>query len=191
MSAQQPEKPSRYDRSFGGLIAAMIATVVIVGGFVGVRALLREQPNIEPDKVDYLKNVQQLNDAGVDSVIYPPTLPPGWKATSVTYERGNPPTWGIGMLTDDKEFVGLVQQAADPDVLLEEYVDESPHDDGPATVPSTVGDTWETWSDDGGDHAYVLEDATTGQTVMVYGSASPEVLEAFMQTLTTDPLPPA
>jgi hypothetical protein len=191
VTAQQPEKPNRYNRSFAGLVGAMILTVVIVGAYVGVRALIREQPNITPDKVDYLQQVQELNDAGVDTVIYPPTLPEGWKATSVDYERGDPPTWSIGIVTDDKEFLGVRQEAADVDTLVKRYVDEHADEGEVVTVPSAVGEQWQTWSDDGGDHAFTLEDAATGQTVIVYGSASVEVQEAFIESLTTDPLPPA
>ena len=189
MSAQQPEHPSRYDRSFNGLIAALVATVVIIAAYVGIRALLRDQPDVTADSVDYLSQVEELNDAGVTTVVYPPTLPPGWRATSVDYDPGTPLTWSLGFVTDDDEFVGIRQEKADVDDLIDTYVDEDADEGDPATVPSAVGDTWQTWTDDGGDSAFLLEDAATGQTVLVYGSASVAQQEAFISTLTTDPLP--
>jgi hypothetical protein len=195
VSAQQPgpsgppEKPSRYDRSFGGLLIAMVVCVVLVAGFIGVRALLRVNPDVSKDSVEYLPKVQELNDAGIDDVVYPPSIPPGWRATSVDYERGTPYLWGVGFVTADDEFVGIRQQKADLDDLLHTYVDAHPDQGKDVTIPSALGTTWQTWSDSGGDHAFVISDGTTGQTVMVYGSASVAEQEAFIATLTTDPLP--
>ena len=59
-----PERPSRYDRNFGGLLAAMVVTVLFVGGYVGFRALTRDQPDLEPD-VDYASCVAYLQEADV------------------------------------------------------------------------------------------------------------------------------
>ena len=119
-----PERPSRYDRNFGGLLAAMLVTVLFVGGYVGFRALTRDQPELEPD-VDYASCVAYLQEAGV-TVVYPRELPSGWRANVIHYARGNPPAWRIGLVTDQDEFVGVVQQEEDVDDLLTQYVDESP-----------------------------------------------------------------
>jgi hypothetical protein len=188
VSTQQPEKPSRYNRSFGGLVGSMIIAVIVVVAFVAVRGLVRESPDVEPEAVDYLGQVGDLQAAGVQ-VVYPPTLPSGWIATSTDYERGSVPDWSIGVLTDDDEFVGVRQSADKPEDLLHTYVDENPLQGPDVTVPSAVGESWQTWSDEGGDHAYLRTDEATGQTVMVYGSASPEQQESFLMTLTTDPVP--
>jgi len=188
--AGPPEQPSRYNRSFGGLVAAMIATVVFVAAYVGFRALTRDQPDIEP-RVDYASCVGYLQEADVQ-VVYPRSLPPGWTATSINFENGAPPQWRIGLLTDDDEFVGVVQDQDDVDDLLDHYVDPSPSQGDDAAPENSLGvTTWQTWSDAGGDHAFstVLEAGPlAGQTVLVYGSASVADQEAVVGLLTLDPV---
>ena len=188
--AATPEQPSRYNRSFGGLVAAMIATVVFVAAYVGFRALTRDQPEIEP-KVDYASCVAYLQEADV-TVVYPASLPSGWTATSIDFERGEPPQWRIGMLTADDEFVGVVQQQADVDDLLDHYVDANPRQGEDASPENTLGVTsWQTWSDSGGDHAFSAELSAgplAGQTLLVYGSAPVADQEAVLASLTLDPV---
>jgi len=188
--AAAPEQPSRYNRSFGGLVAAMIATVVFVAAYVGFRALTREQPDIEP-RVDYASCVGYLQEAGLE-VVHPRSLPSGWRASSISFERGAPPQWRIGMLTDDDEFVGVVQEQDDVDDLLDHYVDPSPRQGDDAAPENSLGATsWQTWSDTGGDHAFstVLESGPlAGQTLLVYGSAPVADQEAVVGLLTLDPV---
>src|SRR3954451_24438114 len=123
--SEPPERPSRYDRSFGGLIAALIATVLFVAAYVGFRAFIREQPDVEPESVNYLSCVSDLQGAGT-TVVYPVALPAGWIDTSVDVELGQPPGWRIGMLTNGRGFVGLVQQDKAVDDLVTTYVDKVP-----------------------------------------------------------------
>jgi hypothetical protein len=189
-AATPPEQPSRYDRSFGGLLAAMIVTVLFVAAYVGFRALTRDQPDVV-EKVDYLSCVAYLQEADV-TVVYPGELPPHWKATSINFERGNPPRWRVGMVTDDDEFVGVVQQKMEVADLLHSYVDQSPAQGDDAAPVNTLGAAqWQTWSDAGGDHAFstVLDSGPlAGQTLLVYGSASVADQEAVLATLTLDPV---
>jgi hypothetical protein len=185
-----PERPSRYDRSFGGLLAAMIVTVLFVAAYVGFRALTRDQPDLEPD-VDYASCVAYLQEADVQ-VAYPRELPSGWRANAIHFVRGSPPQWRIGLLTDGDEFVGVVQQEADLDDLLTKYVDESPSQGEDTAPANSLGATvWQTWSDAGGDHAFstVLGSGPLdGQTVLVYGSAPVADLERVLRALTLDPV---
>jgi hypothetical protein len=185
-----PEQPSRYDRSFSGLLAAMIVTVLFVAAYVGFRALTRDQPDVD-QKVDYLSDVKDLEEAGVD-VIYPCQLPEGWQSTSTTFERGTPPKWGIGIVTDDDKFVGIRQEDTDVDDLLDTYVDENPQQGDDASPANHLRiSIWQTWSDSGGDHAF---SATTkgralgGQILLVYGSASVAQQEELIDLLTTLPI---
>jgi hypothetical protein len=184
-----PERPSRYDRSFGGLLGAMVVTVVFVAAYVGFRALTREQPDIEPD-VDYASCVALLQDADV-VVAHPASLPDGWRATAVHYQRSAPTQWRLALLTDDDEFVGVVQQEEDVDDLLHEYVDEHPDQGEDAAPGNSLGATsWQTWSDAGGDHAFSTEPPSgplVGQTLLVYGSAAVADLETVVGLLTLDP----
>ena len=185
-----PERPSRYNRTFGGLLGAMVVTVLFVAAYVGFRAVTREQPDVE-QKVDYLSCVAYLQDADV-AVVYPVGLPDGWTATSIDFERGTPPTWRMGMLTGDVEFVGVVQEQTDVDDLLRSYVDKTPVQGDDATPDNSLGATsWQTWSDAGGDHALstVLDSGPlAGQTLLVYGSAPVADQEAVLGRLTLDPV---
>jgi hypothetical protein len=185
-----PERPSRYDRSFGGLLAAMVVTVLFVAAYVGFRALTRDQPDLEPD-VDYASCVAYLQEADV-SVVYPRELPSGWRANAIHFVRGDPPEWRIGLITDGDEFVGVVQQDGDLDDLLTKYVDENPSQGEDAAPANSLGATvWQTWSDPGGDHAFstVLgAGPLAGQTMLVYGSAPVADQERVVQALTLDPV---
>lgn len=183
------EQPSRYDRSVAGLIVALLVTVVVVSAYVGFRAITREQPDVRPEPVDYLQSVGALQGAGT-LVVYPRELPDGWIATTIDYEPGEPPEWGIGMLTDDGKFVGVQQQDAAVEDLVATYVDEDP-EAGEDAAPENALDvaSWQTWSDEGGDRAFTAEPATgplAGQAVLVYGSASVADQEELIGLLTLD-----
>ena len=53
MTAGPTEKPGRYQRSANGMVGAMVVLVLLVGGFVAVQALGRDQ-DVDPVKtVDY------------------------------------------------------------------------------------------------------------------------------------------
>ena len=185
-----PEQPSRYDRNFGGLLAAMVVTVLVVGAYVGFRALTRDQPDLDPD-VDYASCVAYLQEADLP-VVYPQELPSGWRASVIHFGRGTPPDWRIGLLTDQDEFVGVVQQQDDVDDLLTQYVDENPTQGDDASPDNGLGVTsWQTWSDAGGDHAFSTELSSgplAGETLLIYGSAPVADQEALLRELTLDPV---
>ena len=186
-----PERPSRYDRNFGGLVAAMIVTVLFVGGYVGFRALTRDQPELDPD-VDYASCVAYLQDADV-SVAYPQSLPSQWRANVIHFVRGNPPGWRIGLLTDRDEFVGVVQQPDDADDLVDAVRRREPPSRATTRHRRTawVSTSWQTWSDPGGDHAFSTELSSgplAGETLLVYGSASVADQETVLRALTLDPV---
>lgn len=180
------EKPGRYQRSTAGLIGAILITLVAIGGFVVLRALVRDEVEAEPEPVDYLESVGFAQDAGAD-VAYPSSVPEGWAATSVDYQPGDPPAWGVGFLTDEMLFVGVRDEDASLDDLLETYVDEDEDDIEQLEdrkVDSQVSPSWEVFVDDGGDRAYATE--VGDRVVLVYGSAPSEDLELVVERLTTD-----
>jgi hypothetical protein len=191
-AASPPERPSRYNRSFGGLLAAMLVTVLFVAGYVGLRALFREQPDVE-QKVDYLPCVAYVQQADV-TVVHPATLPAGWRANSMHFERGTPPGWRLGVLTDHDEFVGVVQQKASLQDLLKTYVDDAPTPGDDVAPDNRLGVAdWQSWSDGGGDHAFSAQPDSgplAGETVLVYGSAPVAELESFLGSLTVEPVGP-
>jgi hypothetical protein len=119
-------------------------------------------------------------------VVYPPSLPDGWTPTSVAFDPGDRPAWGVGMLTDDGKFVGVRQEDDDLDNLVDFYVDEDAVEGDTITVDGALVPEWQEWSDAGGDHAYA---ASIGDhEVLVYGPAPTDDLLTIVRSLTDAPL---
>lgn len=181
------EQGGRYNRSFEGLIGAMIILVVAVLGFVVFRSLFSDPPVQPVPQVDYEALVSGLQDIGVEPV-YPVDLPDGWRATEVRFDPGKQPRVEINLYTDDKNFVGLRQVDDDVDDLLSEVGVDNPSKGDPLTgaAAGDVAGTWDAWTDEDGDHAY---SATVGEdTVIVYGSVPADELADVVSRLTTDPV---
>ena len=175
------EQPSRYTRSFSGMVGALIVTVLVVLAYVVWRGLFRTDVDETPAAVDWQDSVELADQAGLD-VVRPRELPTGWTATSVELFAGDDPRWGLGVLTDDGDFIGIRQQDTSVDELVRVYVDEKAEAGDDARVASDVTDTWQTWSDDGGDHGYATE--LGDEAVLVYGSAPVDDIESYLGLLT-------
>lgn len=175
------EQPSRYTRSFSGMTGALIVTVLFVLAFVLWRGLFRGDVDETPQPVDWQERVELAEQADL-RVVHPRELPAGWTATSAELAAGDDPRWGLGVLTDDGDFIGIRQQDASITELVELYVDEKAEPGDDATVSSEITDSWQTWSDDGGDHGFSTE--LGDEALLVYGSAPAGDIEAFMGLLT-------
>ena len=175
------EQPSRYTRSFSGMVGALIVTVLVVLAYVVWRGLFRTDVDETPAAVDWQDSVELADQAGLD-VVRPRELPTGWTATSVELFAGDDPRWGLGVLTDDGDFIGIRQQDTSVDELVRVYVDEKAEAGDDARVASDVTETWQTWSDDGGDHGYATE--LGDEAVLVYGSAPVDDIESYLGLLT-------
>lgn len=182
-------KPGRYQRSFGGLIGSMIVLVIAVLAIVVFREVFRNTPEVKPEAVDYLPLVTSLQEAGRE-VAYPAELPEGWMVTSVEAQPGQRPAWRLGMLTDGDKYAGVVQRDEDLDDLVVEHVDEDASEDGAVELDSPLATSWESFSDEGGDHAFgtTITTATGEETLLVYGSAPVEDLRTLVELLTLDPV---
>ena len=177
----QEGQPSRYNRSFGGMTGALIVTVLFVVAFVTWRGLFRTDTDDTPVPVDWQESVELADQAGLQ-VVRPRQLPAGWIATSVDLRAGDEPRWGLGVLTDEGDFVGIRQQDTSVDALVEQYVDEKAEAGEDASVDSEITDTWQTWSDPGGDHGWSTE--VGDDAVLVYGSAPVADIVAYLGLLT-------
>jgi hypothetical protein len=164
----------------------MLITVVAVVAFVGFRSLVSDEPDVEPEAVDYLETVGLAQDGDVEPV-YPAELPAGWIATRAEVLPDAPPGFDLAMLTGDDEFVGMVWSGEPIDDLLAERVDDEDLEDAdPLTVAGSVARQWEGYADPGGDLAYAAEVAD--HVVLVYGSAPADDLLTLVESLTTAPL---
>lgn len=179
-------RPGRYQRSFSGMVGALLVLVLVIGGYAAFRAIFRDDLVVTPEAVDYLDSVALAQEAQLP-VAYPPTLPEGWIATGVDIDASTGFTWALKLLTDDQRFVGVRQDPGELGDLISTYVDEDAVEGEEVTLDSEVASSWRVWTDVGGDTAYVAE-VPPGH-LMVYGSAPPEQLRELIGTLTTDPLP--
>jgi len=186
MSTSSVGSPGKYQRSVGGLAAALVLTVVAVGGLLWLLGLFRSDLEIDPERVDYQPIVGEAQDAGF-APVYPDSLPDGWTPTGYQVVPGEQPAFEMNLLTeDDEDFVGIRQDdAAEADMLAEYVVGELAPTDI-YSVRGSVAEAWQGYEDEDGDTAYVSE--VGGETVLVYGSASPEELQDLIGRLTTEPI---
>jgi hypothetical protein len=168
------------------LVGALLVLLVVVGAFVVLRELGREELEVEPEVIDYLPVVESVQEAGLE-VAYPPSLPEGWQATSVDAGPGDDVVFGLGMLTAEDRFAGLRQESTTLEKLVEVYVDENAAAGEPIQAGSgELAGEWRTFTDQDGDTAFGRE-APDG-TLLVYGSASRDDLLLLLDELTLAPV---
>ena len=166
-----------------GLIGALLVSLVAIGGYVGFRALNREDLEVRPEPIELAEAVQVGEQAGARPT-YPDPMPEGWTATSVDTGSVDEPAWGLGLHTADGRFAGIRREQASLEDLLETYVDASATQGRTITVDTPLARRWQSWTDDGGDTAYA---AKVGQEwLLVYGSAAGAELRALLPLLTEE-----
>lgn len=182
---------SRYPRTSGGLVGAMLITVVAVVGFVAFRAVFSDNEPTPIRTVDYQAIVKVGRADRQLSVLAPETLPAGWKATSATYDDGVSPAWHLGMLTEERRYVGVEESGTSIGDLVDEHVDRDAVQGEDVTI---AGEAWETWTDAGGDYAVaraVRSGGRTTESVLVVGTAPEAEIRDFAATLKGGTVPAA
>ncbi len=169
----------------------MAGALVVVVGLVVAVVVIRsagQEPTPLP-AADWQAWVKSGRADGKLAVMAPARLPDGWRATSAAYESGTAPLWRMGMLTGSKKFVGLAESAASTEDLVQEYVDENAERGDDVTIE---GETWQSWTDAGGDYAVVRTLATPSggqERVLVYGSAPDGAIRDFAGSLSSQVVP--
>ncbi|HEY0905120.1 MAG TPA: DUF4245 family protein [Marmoricola sp.] len=180
----QPGNP-RTQRSFAGMAGALIVVVVLVLLWFGFRALTSENEPTPVRTVDWQAWVKSGRAEHQLLTFAPTRLPAGWRATSVDYAGGRDAHWHVGMLTDTGRYVGIEESTSSTDDLVEQYIDEEAERGEDVVVD---GQTWQTWTDDGGDYALARSVEVGGrpyESVLVGGSAPAADIRDFVETLTT------
>ena len=175
------EQPGRYQRSFSGMIGAMVVLLLAVGAFVLFRDVNREDPVSPVKAVDYQGPVEYARDNADFDLLAPDPLPEGWIVTSVTFDQASDrreQAWHLGSLTDELLYVGLEQAPRPVSAMVEEFVDPDAVQGDDVEV---AGRTWETWSDAGDDLALVNDSGDV--TTLVVGRVPQETLEELIVTL--------
>jgi len=167
----------RYQRSATGMIGALVVLLAVIAGFVVFREVIREDPESPVDAVDYQQPLGFAREQAGFPVLAPERLPDGWKATNVDFTP-EPVHWHLGVLTDEGRYVGLEQAVVSEKSMVRTYVDPEPSQGADITID---GQSWSTWTDQGGDTALVRKEAKV--TTLVIGSVSQEVLVDYVESL--------
>jgi len=161
----------RYQRTPGGLVGAMLVTVLVVVAFAAFRGLTRDNEPTPVRAVDYATWVKAGRADGKLALLVPDPLPLGWRATSASYATGSAPAWHLGLLTSEDSYVGVEEARESVDDLVAEHVDAD------ATQGDAVrigGQRWQSWTDAGGDYAVgrsLKGPDGTPESVLVVGTA--------------------
>ena len=178
----QPANP-RPARSVAGMVGALIVVVAI--GVVWVKIGGSDEKPTPVRTVDWAVWVKAGRADQQLSLFAPATLPTGWRATSAGYVSGTDAHWHLGLLTDSAKYVGIEESRASTEDLVEQYVDQDAVRGKDVTLG---GETWQTWTDAGGDYALVRAVEVGGrpyESVLVGGSAAEAAIRQFAGTLTS------
>ncbi|TCO48262.1 uncharacterized protein DUF4245 [Kribbella antiqua] len=174
---EQNRKDRAKARTLKNMVWALLACFVVVA-FLMIVTWRPKQETIKA--VEY---TAQLEDAKKVApwVRGPDPLPAGWTATSVEFRtpEQSPNTWHLGVVTNEKKYVGLEQSNVTGAKFQSEELGRT-SDDGTATVE---GVTWQrkVLLDRKGENALVL--VGSGATTIVVGDAGYPALEAFASVL--------
>jgi hypothetical protein len=178
------ETPARPQRSVPGMIGAMLVLLLIIGVFVGLRALIRENVAVPPTPVDYLAAAAGAQDLG-RTVLYPATLPADWVVTSVAVPRTVEQPWALGMVTDERTFIALRQESLSAQALVRAELGPQAGIAGAIEVAGSVVAGWRRVSSP--DESGLVAEHPEG-TILVYGTADPRDLRLLAATLTEAPV---
>ncbi|MEU4194594.1 DUF4245 domain-containing protein [Kribbella sp. NPDC026611] len=159
------------------LVFAMLVCLVVVA-FLIVVTWRPKQETVKP--VEYTAQLQDARAAAA-WVRGPEPMPSGWTATSVEFRapEQEPMTWHLGVVTDQKKYVGLEQSNVTGGKFLADKLGRT-DDDGTSTVGAV---TWQrkVLLDRKGENALVL--VGSGVTTIVTGNAGYSALETFASVL--------
>ena len=192
---EQTGRPGKYNRSPGGLVVALVTTVVVIAALGIFMRAFRHDTDVKPVHVNYLAAVRDAQGAELSGVklepVYPTELPLGYFATQAQVPEDDD-GFQINLLRGDKDFIGIrVAKKAVIAQLVHEDIDPNATGATGYVVPDEIAGPlarrWDGYRDNGGDTGY---SATIGNLkVLVYGSAPAEDLQQVVDRLTTAPLP--
>ena len=176
----------RSRKTVNNLVLSLLATLVAV--LVIVLIVPRSDKPIDRD-VDYRAVAAQVQ-TGVDEPLVSPELPAGWRANAAKWRSGandQMPSWYIGLLTAENEFIGLTQALDTNPTWLSTQLQDSP-----ATETVTIaGVRWDAYlnvapEDDRGNFDYALVTTAGRSTYLLIGTAESDEFEVLASALATD-----
>lgn len=172
------ERAGRYQRTFSGLVGAMVVLVLVVLAFVALRAINRNDVEDPVKAIDYTESLELWQSEAQFPLLTPPELPAGWIATSVSFDKDKPQAFHLGVLTDERRYIGIEQKRADVASMVSEFVDEGAEE---GTTVQAAGALWTVYTDAGGDTALVSR--TDGVTTLVVGTVPQALLVQYVDSL--------
>jgi hypothetical protein len=164
-------------QTVGNMVFALLICLVVAAFLIIVTWRPKEE------KVRAVEYTAQLQDArkAAPWVRGPEPMPSGWTATSVEFRapQQEPITWHLGIVTDQKKYVGLEQSNVTSGKFVSDKLGRT-DDDGTATVG---GVTWQRkiLLDRKNENALIL--VGSGVTTIVTGNAGYPALETFAASL--------
>lgn len=178
VSGQAGGSPGRYQRSFGGMVGAMVVLAAVVLAFVAYRAVNRSDVADPVRSIAFAEDLPFYRSKATFPLLAPSSLPDGWRATSARFNVTEPQTWHLGVLTDKDRYLGLEQAHESVRTMVASFVDKEATQ-GPDVVVNGV--TWQSFSDSGGDHALVRQEGEV--TTLVVGSGSAQQIRDYVGML--------
>ncbi|HSV41546.1 MAG TPA: DUF4245 domain-containing protein [Nocardioidaceae bacterium] len=172
------ERAGRYQRSFSGMVGALLVLLAVILVLVLLRDGARDDVPDPVRAIDYSESLEFYRAEAEFPLLAPPSLPDGWKATSVSFKPARPQTWHLGVLTDEGRYIGLEQSRDTESTMVAEHVDPGATDTDPVTI---AGERWNAYRDEGGD--YALARRSGGITTLVVGTATEDELVAYVDSL--------
>ncbi len=180
-----PERaPNRYQLP----LISMVGAMVVVLAFISVGRIWRavtdaDQGTTQPT-VDYSGWVRSAKQDGRLQVLVPTMVPPGWRATSASYDSGVVPRWHLGMLIKDKTYVGLDESLMPMSDMVSKYVGKGGKRGAKVTIG---GQQWQSWTNDQGDYllsrSFAAPKGKLPEQIFVGGSATPDQVRSYVASL--------
>ena len=174
--AKSREERARF-RTLRNMVWSLLACFVVVAFIAGVTWRPHEEKVRTVDYSGHLTEARKL----ADWVRAPEPMPAGWQPTSVELRspEQSPITWHLGIVTDQKKYVGLEQSNVSATGFVRDELGRT-EDDGTSTVGGVI---WQRKAllDRENEHALVL--AGSGITTIVTGNAGYPALETLAASL--------
>lgn len=178
MSAERPAATDRARfRTMKNMIWGLLACLAVVA-LIG---LVVQRPADETVKaIDFSGQLAAARKVAPYPVLAPEPLPQGWSATSAEAggQPGQPFTWHLGVITDQRKYVGLEQSNGDAQRFLADKVGAT-FEDGTSTVAGTA---WQRRASTTKDDVALVRTAA-GVTTIVTSTAGYDVLESYAASL--------
>lgn len=169
----------RYQRTFPGMIGAMIAVLLLITGvWLLTRVQNRNSIDVTPT-VSYSAALSEARSQAHFAVLAPASVPAGWRATSVQWTLGvQASSWHLGFLTSDHQYAGIDQSTRSSAAFVASVTDAT----NPGGSFTIHGSRWMVTTSPT-DTALIRR---TGRlTTIVSGTASKTELETLTATLTS------